>query len=331
MAPYPTYSALGPRTSRPSDYEIATTQLHYYVGRGFEVNVPVSDWYARYQQASAFRCDDWERFSDPRQVTYATYIQRSRALELELEQAAVRAAAAGDPGQLSQSWRAQLSAALGPLRYPLHGLHMLACYIGQMAPGGRITVVALFQAGDELRRIDHLAYRTAQLQELTPTFAADARERWERDAAWQPLREAIERLLVTYDWGEALIGVDVCLKPLLDDLIAGGFADAAQAAGDAQLHEILGSFGHDAAYQREWTRALLAVACEGEATREAVAAWIHRWLPMARRAVAALAPVLGLAPAQLPTLFARHAAWLASLACLRADQLTHAPGAPDAP
>ena len=102
-------------------------------------------------------CDDWERFSDPRQTTYTTYVQRARELELTLEKLTEQAAAEGDPDKLATTWRAQLAPSLGPLRYPLHGLHMLACYLGQMAPSGRITVVALFQASDELRfEIDSL-------------------------------------------------------------------------------------------------------------------------------------------------------------------------------
>jgi Methane/Phenol/Toluene Hydroxylase len=41
----------------------------------------------------------------------------------------------------------------GPLRFPGHGLQMLAAYIGKMAPSSRITMAASFQAADEMRSV----------------------------------------------------------------------------------------------------------------------------------------------------------------------------------
>lgn len=312
-ARYPTYAALGPRTERPSDYEIATARLHYYVGRGFAVNVPAQAWYERYQQGSPFRCDDWESFVDPAATTYSAYMARSRALELELDSVCERAETRGDPGRLSDAWRASLAHTLGPLRYPFHGMHMIACYIGQMAPSGRITICALLQAAGELRRIDRLAYRTRELQLLTPGFAEDARERWEEHADYQPLREVIERMLVSYDWGEAFVALNLCLKPSLDRLLARGFAPRAAAAGDEVLQAIVSSFEHDAGFQRSWSHALLAQTCARDDTRAAVTQWIERWRAPVMRAVQALAPSFGVDRAALDAIFADHEAWLCSL------------------
>jgi toluene monooxygenase system protein E len=311
-AGYPTYSALGARSARPSDYEIVSSRLLYYPERGFEVDVPLRHWYARYQQGSPFRCDDWESFSDPQETTYTAYTTRSRDLELELDRVIEEAAQQGDPGQLSAEWREQLAQAMAPLRYPLHGLHMLACYVGQMAPSGRITLAALFQAGAELRRIDRLAYRTGQLAELSPALAADARERWERSPALQPLREAVERLLVTYDWGEAFVGLNLCLKPLFDALLFEAYAKRSAHAGDEVLAAILRSFERDCDYQMSWSSALVACV-RSEAAIAAQAAWIDKWQPFAARAIEALAPHVCSGPSELDALMAEHRAWLASL------------------
>jgi toluene monooxygenase system protein E len=308
---YPTYSALGRRDARPSDYEIASSRLLYYPERGFEVDVPLRHWYARYQQGSPFRCDDWESFSDPQQTTYTAYTTGSRELELELDRAIEAAALQGDPGQLSAEWRAQLAEVMAPLRYPLHGLHMLACYVGHMAPSGRITLAALFQAGAELRRIDRLAYRTRQLAELSPALAQDARERWERAPALQPLREAVERLLVTYDWGEAFVALNLCLKPLLDALLSKAYARRCAQAGDAVLAAILRSFERDGEYQTSWSSALVACV-RSDAALAAQASWIDKWQPFAERAVAALAPHVCSGPSELEALMDEHRAWLAS-------------------
>jgi toluene monooxygenase system protein E len=189
---------------------------------------------------------------------------------------------------------------------------MLACYVGQMAPSGRITLAALFQAGGELRRIDRLAYRTRQLAELSPGLAQAARQSWERAPALQPLREAVERLLVTYDWGEAFIGLNLCLKPLLDALLSGAYARRCAQAGDEVLAAILRSFGHDREYQMSWSSALVGCV-RSEAALAAQASWIDKWQPFAARAVLALAPQVCSGPSELEALMAEHRAWLASL------------------
>lgn len=311
-AGYPTYSALGARSTRPSDYEIVSSRLLYYPERGFEVDVPLRHWYARYQQGSPFRCDDWERFSDPQQTTYTAYTTRSRELELELDQMIERAALQGDPGQLPRAWREGLAELMAPLRYPLHGLHMIACYVGQMAPSGRITLAALFQAGAELRRIDRLAYRTRQLAVLSPALAWDARQSWERAPALQPLREAVERLLVSYDWGEAFVGLNLCLKPLLDALLAEAFARRCAQAGDEVLAAILRSFARDSEYQKSWSSALVACA-RSDSVSAALTSWIDKWQGFAARAVEALAPQLCSGASELEQVMAAHQRWLRSL------------------
>ena len=80
-----------------------------------------------------------------------------------------------------------------PLRYPVHGLQMLAAYVAQMAPASRITNCAAFQAADEMRRVQRIAYRTAQINGC-PVDAATLRRHktaWEEAPEFQPLRELI--------------------------------------------------------------------------------------------------------------------------------------------
>jgi hypothetical protein len=83
-----------------------------------------------------------------------------------------------------------LSRVVAPLRYPGHGLQMVAFYIGQMAPSGWIVITAALQAADEMRRVQRIAYRVRQLQQLHHGFATDSRARWQNDTMWQPLRIA---------------------------------------------------------------------------------------------------------------------------------------------
>ena len=76
-----TYWHLSDLGRKPTDYDIATSRLHYWTARGFEVKVPVSEWYERYQRGSELRCRDWEEWGDPRQTTYTTYTTMQRTRE----------------------------------------------------------------------------------------------------------------------------------------------------------------------------------------------------------------------------------------------------------
>jgi toluene monooxygenase system protein E len=276
----------------PSPYEIATSRLLYYVDRGFEVSTPISAWYAEHQRGSALQCQDAEAFRDPRATTYASYTSLQREQESHVDELLASIEASNYDRRLSPSWVATLAAVLPPLRYPVHGLQMIACYVGHMAPAGRVVVACALQAADEIRRIQRLAYRTRQLQELDASFGADAAALWQRDQAWQPLRELIERLLVTYDWGEALVALNVVVKPALDDLFMARFAQLARAAGDDLFAKLLGSLQMDCCWHHAWTDALITTLVAQTAGNAAVVtAWTEKWRPAAMAATAALEPL----------------------------------------
>src|SRR5688500_11513695 len=69
-----TYSHLESLKRMPTEYEIATSQLHYYIGRGFEVDLPLKEWFRQYQDGSPLTCSSWEIFADPRETTYTKYM-----------------------------------------------------------------------------------------------------------------------------------------------------------------------------------------------------------------------------------------------------------------
>ncbi len=313
-APRRTYAHLG-RGRVPTEYEIATSNLLYHVGRGFEVNVPIAAWYQRYQAGSPLGGVDWERFRDPRETTYALYTKLQRTGEAYIDGALQTIERTGSDRALAPAWVEVLARAVAPLCYPLHGLQMVAAYVGQMAPGGRVTVVAALQAADEVRAIQRVAYRTAQLARTHPGFGDDSRPRWQADPLWQPLREAVERLLVAYDWGEALVGLDVCVKPVVDELFLVLLPGLAALRGDPHLGAIFGWLAEDARWQRSFTRALLATIVEQRPELHApLARWTATWMPRALAAARPFASLWGDGAARLEgeiDAFARG--WVASL------------------
>jgi len=294
----------------PTEYEIVTSKLLCYTGEGFtgkrfELDVPLLDWYKRFQQDSALTCTSWENFRDPRETTYTKYTDIQRSKEIFVDGILEEIETTGYDRRISPRWLHVLSRVLAPLRYPGHGLQMLASYIGQMAPSGRIVITAALQSADEMRRVQRIAYRVRQIQELYPGFAADSKARWETDPLWQPLRIAIEKLLVCYDWAESFVGLNLVLKPLVDELFMNHFSDLALREGDYLLGRVFYSLNEDCRWHREWSQALTRMVIEDNSHNTGtIQSWIDKWHPVAARAMQAFAPVFGgkLEDAQMPPL-----------------------------
>jgi toluene monooxygenase system protein E len=312
--PLKTYSHLAARRRMPSEYEIVTSDLLYYVQRGFAVDVPLAGFYQRYQAGSPLAVPDWERFADPRETTYTRYTELQARKETHV--AALFAALESPEQAPPPAWVTLLEGTIGPWRFAVHGLQMIAAHVGQMAPSGRITIAALFQSADEMRRIQAHAYRMGQLRRAHPGFGAGSRAAWQEHPAWQPLRRLIETALVAFDWGEALTLLGLCAKPVLDTLFNTELARLAQARGDFAFAGVLASLDEDARWHREWTATLFTLAfAERAENRAAVQGWIDRWSAPVFAAAAAIAE--GLWPAEAEGMLGRVSSaartWLATL------------------
>src|ERR1700734_3119968 len=297
-----TYTRLAAGRRVPLEYELVSTDLHYNHPMRFELPAanPVVAWYYRYREGSALRARDWERFADPRRTTYRAYTVLQDGREDVIDGLLREVDDTGYDRNLDQEWVRFLDRWYSPLRFPVHGLQMLAAYVAQMAPASRITNCAAFQAADELRRVQRIAYRTVQLGGR-PSEAGTARRQqlaWEDAAAFQPLRELLERALIAYDWGEAFTVTNLVIKPRIDRLVNQEIAGTlATANGDPILTSIHFSLDEDARWHRAWTAALLRhLISDTPLNADAVSAWLDKWQPLASDALNAVAGILADAP-----------------------------------
>jgi toluene monooxygenase system protein E len=301
-----TYSHLTKRKKIPSEYDLACSRLLYYTKKGFEVDVPLKSWYRERQQESLLQCDDWENFSDPRETTYTRYTDIQAKKEIFVDGILETIEKTNYDRGLQKYWIEILERLIAPLRYPWHGFQMIAAYIGQMAPSGKITVAAMFQAADEMRRIQRIAYRIAQLRLTYPTFGKSSLSLWQDDPSWQPLREISEKLLITYDWAEAFVGLNLVVKPLLDEFIMGSFGELARERGDSALSEIFFSLNQDCFWQRQWTEALTCLVIQDRPENaKIVQEWVEKWRGGAARSVKRLSEAVGQAIADYEASFER--------------------------
>jgi toluene monooxygenase system protein E len=289
MSGQKTFWHLLPQRRMPSEYEIVTSRLLLNTGDGltgkrFELDVPLRHWYEQYQQGSPLVCNSWEKFRDPRETTYTKYTEVQMEKEIFVDCILEEIEANGYDRELLPEWVQTLETLVAPFRFPGHALMMIAAYVAQMAPGGRIVVAATFQAGDEARRVERLAYRIRQLQLVFPGFAGDSKSFWEQDSRWQPLRQFIERLLVTFDWGEAFVALNLVLKPLIDELFLKCTSELALGHHDHLLGQIFYSLNEDCQWHRQWSHALVETAIEDTpANCQLIQTWIDKWYPGALR------------------------------------------------
>ena len=160
-----TYSRLATGRRVPSEYEVVSSDLHYNHPHRFELPTgnPVVSWYYRHREGSRLQADNWEAFADPRRTTYRGYNESQDRKEDVIDGLLREIDDTGYDDGLSEDWVAFLDRWYAPLRFPAHGLQMLAAYIAQLAPASRITNCAAFQSADEMRRLQRIAYRTVQL------------------------------------------------------------------------------------------------------------------------------------------------------------------------
>jgi len=303
--PPKTWSLLGDVKRRPSSYEATAAKFNYHFRREpapFEMDpqAPFNLFYLKYREGSPFNVEDWEGFRDPAKLTYADYVMLQHDRETYVDLLTDHHESAESVAALDPAWVATLRELFVPLRFPLHVLQMSGLYVGQMAPSAFIINCSNFSAADELRRTQRIAYHTRALadahgEELAET--ATARDAWEKGAAWQPLREALEQLLTVRDWGEAFVALDVVLKPALDAVVNQQLSELASRNGDEYLSLLMAEFQLDAQRSRDWTSALLRYAvAQDPAMAGVVGGWLDTWQPRAHAAVAGLAPLFGSAP-----------------------------------
>src|SRR5919109_4450797 len=109
MAQQKTYWHLLEQRRMPTEYEIVTSKLLCYTGEGFtgkrfELDIPLLDWYKRYQQDSPLTCTSWESFRDPRETTYTKYTEIQRDKEIFVDGLLEEIDLNGYDGQLPARW-----------------------------------------------------------------------------------------------------------------------------------------------------------------------------------------------------------------------------------
>ncbi|HSV84861.1 MAG TPA: toluene hydroxylase [Ramlibacter sp.] len=279
-----TWSSFGQLGRKPNEYEIVTHGMNHTVGATpLEMGPDVhgNQWLVRHRDSTGLKVAWLDAFRDPDQMTYRKYTQAMDEQETYVDGLLTHySQVQASDAALSQEALDLLATAMTPARYLGHGLQMISAYVQQLAHSSYIANCAAFQTADQLRRVQRVAYRTRQLANAHPQLGFGSAERgsWEGDADWQPTRQAIERLMLAFDWDQAFVGLNLVVKPVADELFLKAFAEQAREHGDEMDALIAENLYLDALRSRRWTADACRVMVEAdagnaEALRERLAHW----------------------------------------------------------
>lgn len=286
-----TWSALLANKKRPSEYEIVTHGLHYRNRRPeapyeLDANLMMNQWYKKHVVGSPLKHADWDQFRDPDQITYRAFVTMQDGQEEYVDGLLREHAERAHDKQLSSDWVKVLATLYTPMRYVLGAIQMEMAYVVQMAPASTITNCAAFQEADATRWMSRVAYRTRELANHHPKagFGENERSVWEDLAAWQGVREAIEKMLATYDWAENLVAANVvvlrCVEEGLRQLML-----AARNNQDTLTAMLLEAELRDADRSRRWTQKYVQLALETEGNRAVLDGWVKKWMVLGEKAI----------------------------------------------
>jgi len=302
-----TWSAFGDIKRRPSEYEIVTHALHYSMREGraapFEANPSsaMNMWMLTYRDESPLQADNWDGFRDPDQYTYREYVTQQDEAEVVIRELCSEFHDRGHDAKLDPAWVNTLRLLFTPSRYPLHGLQMMAAYIGQVAPSSYITNAAAFEAADYVRAVCVVAYRTRELQlaHADAGFVTGEQQTWQTQKEWQPARQVIEEGLVAYDWRESFAALNLVLRPTLESVLYKAFSQVASENGDELTSLLLANLSDDGERAARWSAALCTYAiAQNPANAAVLNRWVEKWTPKADAAAAGMAKILATVPTE---------------------------------
>ena len=207
---------------------------------------------------------------------------------------ALQLALSGSARKAGTRWAGTLARLYTPARYLFHTVQMASAYVGQVSPASTITNCNYFQMADSLRWVSHTAYRTRELSQVFTDkgFGIDERRYWEQDPAWQGFRELMEKALTVWDWGEAIVVLNLVVMPAVEEAVLHRLGEAARHNGDTLLGLLTDAQLIDAARHRRWLAALVRMASETPGNLELIQGWIAKWEPLADQAIDAYCAAL---------------------------------------
>lgn len=171
---------------------------------------------------TAIKMDDWYKFLDPRQFHYSSYVS-TRAKQQEVtEQNFTFIENRGLINLIPQDVKENILTKILPLRHYEWGANLNNLQLVSETYGAALASPFMFHATDRVGNAQNITKNALMISENDTQVLDVAKELWEKDSSWQPLRKAMEDSFVIEDWFELHIAQNVImdgfLQPLFFDL-----------------------------------------------------------------------------------------------------------------
>lgn len=240
---------------------------------------------------SALRLADPYAFTDPRQFYYAPYVTSRAAFHEEFGKTLSYLEERDLLGRLPASWRDLLATVVVPLRHFESAAQLVSVAGARFAHGTSLEQCCTFAAFDRIGNAQILSRVGIAAGGGTGDLLKAAKRQWIEAEHLQPLRRLAEQAMVTTDWAEGILAVDLA-DSLLYPLLYRSLDERALLTGAGAYSLVAQHLSGWFTDQRKWLDALLATwradPEHGAANRAQIAAITARWQPRADEAAAAI-------------------------------------------
>jgi hypothetical protein len=248
--------------------------------------------------STRLRHPDWYRYRDPAQHWQRTYVRHQEQQEGAIERATEDAGYNGTLAALDAGWvRDILSTHWRACSHLDYAIFRALCPAQREALGDTISTMLCFQSFDHLRQAQDVVIYLVELERHHDAVDdAAGRRAWMGDPVYQPMRRLAERILNTADWAELMIGLNLAVAPLLQQVSLSHLVRAnAGANGDDVAAQIVTTAERDRRRNLAATQAFVRMVldpglAEAAANHAVIEAWLARWSAWARGAAEALRP-----------------------------------------
>lgn len=247
---------------------------------------------------TAIQMQDWYAFRDPRQYYYGAYtIARSRQQET-MEKNIEFVARRGLLRALDQDAKDAVAALMIPLRHVEWAANANNCFVTAYGWGTAITQATMYHGMDRLGLAQYLSRLGLLLDENQGTSLVHGKEQWLESPVWQPMRRAVESMLIVRDWFETFVAQNLVLDGLLYPLVYRHIDAALSRAygpGLSMLNEFSIAWFDETV---RWVDATIkTAAAESDHNADALSGWVQKWSTLVLDALTPIAE-LGLGKQQ---------------------------------
>lgn len=311
-----------------NEYEEVTVRMQSYIHGHYRHKFDERDYDIYDPRYTRVRSSDWEAFRDPKKLWYTTYTANRKKMSDEVSSIFERARQLRLFERVNPDWKRFAAEFYVPLRHFEYSGAVQLQHVVRYAMGCPIEQAATFNAFDKQGRAQWLSIWALEMTEYEGTALLEAgNELWCGDPAYRKLREYMEQVLITDDWAEVLLAVNLAVDPLVAGIAYRLLAAVGVQHGDTVLPGLGIVCDEQVKWQEQWSRNLFEMLAKDPARSrweylkalgyegwqdyrwgrvlsdprltpeeslgnlEIIAEWVNKWIPAAIDAVLPLQEV----------------------------------------